>query len=996
MTFYITSSTMKPVLFLTCVFLFCLVSISHGQIVQEFKTTSNSVIGYIEYVPKDYYSNTHKYPVVIFLHGLGQRGPNSTDPAVLKTGYDGLVLYGPPKHVKDGTQFPFILISPQLKSNYGDWPGWYIMEVIEYVKTYLRIDEKRIYLTGSSLGGGGAWIGAQDYPDYFAAIAPVAGSTNTLSKACLLAGSSLPVWAFHSTDDSVVPFSRSQNMVNAINACNPAIPAQLRVYQGVGHNSYTPAYDIGYEYQSPNVYDWMLSWVNDHSNKIPKANAGTDQSVMLPTNSITITGSGTDADGTIVQYNWAQLAGATATLTNAGTNKVTVSGLATGIYTFRLVVKDDKGSIASDEVNIYVKTTTNALPVAKAGSDKTVVLPANTITLAGSGSDTDGYIVSYSWSKIAGGSATLSGTNTSSLTASGMTAGTYTFRLTVVDDNGGAKYDDVNVYINYAPAANAGPDQSITLPTNSVTLMGSGSDQDGTISSYAWSKVSGSSASLSGASTANLIASNLLAGTYLFRLTVKDNRGTTKTDDVTVTVLPASGSNVAPVANAGSDKLISLPINSVTITGAGTDSDGTIASYSWLKLSGGSASLSGVSTATLQVSSLAAGEYVFQLTVTDDQGASKSDDVKVTVNVAPVVSAGSDKIITLPTSAVTIYGSATDSDGTISSYSWSKVSGGAATLSGATTKTLSVTAMVAGTYVFRLTAKDNRSVSQTDDVTVIVNVPPVSNAGANQYLTLPANSIVIYGSGTDSDGTISAYTWTKISGGAATLAGASTATLSLSNLEAGSYVFRLTVKDNRGSSMYDEVTLLVNIPPVPNAGPDVTLVLPANSTSLNGSASDADGTITYYSWTKVSGGTAYMSGNNTPTLAVQGLTSGTYIFRLTVKDNRSALKSDDVTVTVTSSATGASFSEASVIGDSSADLMNQDDESSSSQGDAFFQETSSCKDCHVIVFNEKLETIFAGQWREDSGYDVFSKRGFYYFHVMKYGVRVRSGKIFKQ
>jgi endoglucanase Acf2 len=100
---------------------------------------------------------------------------------------------------------------------------------------------------------------------------------------------------------------------------------------------------------------------------------------------------------------------------------------------------------------------------------------------------------------------------------------------------------------NIAPTANAGADKSITLPTSSVIINGSGSDTDGTISSYAWTQVSGTStATLSGASSANLTASALVAGTYVFRLRVTDNGGLTGSDDVNVVVNSSpSGTNLA-------------------------------------------------------------------------------------------------------------------------------------------------------------------------------------------------------------------------------------------------------------------------------------------------------------------------------------------------------------------------------------------------------------------------------------------------------------------
>ena len=126
--------------------------------------------------------------------------------------------------------------------------------------------------------------------------------------------------------------------------------------------------------------------------------------------------------------------------------------------------------------------------------------------------------------------------------------GTYTFRLQVTDNKGATATDDVVInvtnVVNRGPVANAGVDQTITLPINNVTLNGSGSyDPDGstggTIVSYLWTKVSGpTQVTLSSASAVNPLLSNLVEGTYVFRLKVADDKGATATDDVTITVKP--------------------------------------------------------------------------------------------------------------------------------------------------------------------------------------------------------------------------------------------------------------------------------------------------------------------------------------------------------------------------------------------------------------------------------------------------------------------------
>src|SRR5690606_38404765 len=175
---------------------------------------------------------------------------------------------------------------------------------------------------------------------------------------------------------------------------------------------------------------------------------------------------------------------------------------------------------------------------------------------------------------------TLGNKTSKSLNASNLKAGTYTFRLKATDNDGASATDDVKVVVNAAPASSAptvsaGGDKSLTLPTNSVYIQGTASDSDG-IASYQWTKVSGGAASLGGQTTSKVRAYNLVAGTYVFRLTVKDKKGNSKSDDVTVTVSKSgtkTSGNVAPVANAGANKTITLPTSSIKLSGSAKDSD---------------------------------------------------------------------------------------------------------------------------------------------------------------------------------------------------------------------------------------------------------------------------------------------------------------------------------------------------------------------------------------------------------------------------------------
>lgn len=524
--------------------------LGHAQ--QTAKITSSNT-AYLEYLPQGYNNNTNLYPVVISLHGIRERGTTSTDPATLKSSVLKVANVGLPKYVKYGAQYPFILISPQLKSSYGTWPAAYVMDVLNYVKKTLRIDPKRIYITGLSLGGFGVWTTLGAYPEVFAGAIPICAGGSALSKACGIAAQNVPVWGFHGDSDGIVSYTVTTKMVNAINACTPKPSplAKATLFAGAGHIIWDRVYN------QTNALDWMLGYTNGTAapttttNAAPQVNAGTDIVEYLPTNTALCNGSATDSDGTISSYFWKQLSGpSTATLENKYTKSMKASNLKEGTYSFRLKATDNSGATSYDDVKVIIKASTSSAPTVSAGGDKTLTLPTNYVYIQGSASDSDG-IGSYQWTKVSGGTASLGGSATSKVKAYNLLAGTYVFRLTVKDKLGNSKSDDVTVTVlqsststttaNVAPVANAGANKSITLPTSSVKLYGSAKDSDGTIAAYKWTQYGGpSTATISNSTTATATVSGLKEGNYYFRLTVKDNAGATHSDNVLVKV--ASGS----------------------------------------------------------------------------------------------------------------------------------------------------------------------------------------------------------------------------------------------------------------------------------------------------------------------------------------------------------------------------------------------------------------------------------------------------------------------
>lgn len=466
------------------------------------------------------------------------------------------------------------------------------------------------------------------------------------------------------------------------------------------------------------------------------------------------------------------------------------------------------------------------------------------------------------------------------------------------------------------PFANAGVNQYIS--ENTTTLYGSGSfQQEGSITKYLWEKQSGPAANIQNATAKNATVSGLTNGTYIFKLTVTNNNNATASSIVTVEVSGSQSqtpANQPPVANAGTAQTITLPANNVKLTGSATDADGTIASYSWVKISGPAVTIVSPSSATTALTNLVAGSYTFELTVKDDKGATATSTVKITVkdggNISPVAAAGNDISILLPQNSVTLTGSGSDADGTISSYKWTKISGPTQfTIVSPSSASTSVNSLVQGSYNFELTVTDNAGAVVKDTVKVIVNaasnIAPVVNAGTDQNVNENV-TITLKGTATDQDGSISSYKWTKTSGPDATIVSPTSATTTVSGLQSGVYIFTFSATDDKGLTASDDVQVTVNklnknTPPVVFAGGQINITLPSNSVRPAASASDADGSIVYYKWVKVSGPSnyfLYIRNSNTLTPTITGLRQGTYQFKLTVRDNSGAEVSDILTVVV--------------------------------------------------------------------------------------------------
>ncbi len=186
-------------------------------------------------------------------------------------------------------------------------------------------------------------------------------------------------------------------------------------------------------------------------------------------------------------------------------------------------------------------------PIAKAGADITVKLPADSVTLDGTGSYTsDGTVPTFAWTKISGPSSFILVTPDASITkVKNLVAGVYNFQLKVTGKNGGATKDTVQVIldnplINQPPIANAGVDQTIVLPLNTINLDGRNSaDPENNITGFTWTKISGPATfSIINGTAVQTQVTTLVQGVYQFELKVTDNANQSSKDTVQINVLP--------------------------------------------------------------------------------------------------------------------------------------------------------------------------------------------------------------------------------------------------------------------------------------------------------------------------------------------------------------------------------------------------------------------------------------------------------------------------
>lgn len=234
---------------------------TESPVVKAVTNSAGNISGYIAGLPARYDSTTKNYPLLVFIHGMGQlASSNARLSSIQEQGVAKLLQQKefPASFTANGKAYSFIVIAPQ----FNQWPTVQDVNALidQLVETY-RVDASRIYVGGFNMGGALAWDVAGAYSSKIAAIVPIAApSWADEKRSSTIASNGIGVWAFHNSDDKVVSSSITKQIVEKVNSFNPAKAAKFTVFTSGEHDAWSKATDPSYKENGMNIYEWMLQF----------------------------------------------------------------------------------------------------------------------------------------------------------------------------------------------------------------------------------------------------------------------------------------------------------------------------------------------------------------------------------------------------------------------------------------------------------------------------------------------------------------------------------------------------------------------------------------------------------------------------------------------------------------------------------------------------------------------------------------------------------------
>ena len=464
------------------------------QLTPKAVNTPHGRIGFYEFKPPGYNpDSSYNYPLIIFLHGVGERGNGTNELSmILNSSLSQMIANGASMNFTfRGKPSSFVVLLPQMSKEYINWQNFYTDAMINYARQHLKIDTNKIFLSGWSLGGGGGWkyvTTSQANARRIAGIV-IAGPAPDYEHLDYIAKENVAVWAHHAKDDASVPLHLTTDAIEEINAHSPDIRARVSYYRSGGHPFTGNApFDTLNTYLYPNVYEWMAGTSRKNTlagNQPPVPLAGHDTAITVP-NDFLLNGAGSyDPNDVITQYEWKMVSGPPSpqlAIRRPDRPVTSVSGFELGDYTFRLTVEDEFGAVRSKDVRIHVGLPAggaNANPYARAGADTTVAM--DEFALCSYLKDFDGHVVSCRWRQISGPAPVSIAQQGKCALVQGMTAeGVYRIELTAYDNHhpAGIGKDTVTIsriasiptYILYRSAKKVDPEKKTDAPVQLLLM----------------------------------------------------------------------------------------------------------------------------------------------------------------------------------------------------------------------------------------------------------------------------------------------------------------------------------------------------------------------------------------------------------------------------------------------------------------------------------------------------------------------------------------------
>jgi predicted peptidase len=204
------------------------------------KITKEISVNYVLHFPDGYKKSKHDWPLIVFLHGSGERGNDLSK----------VSIHGPLKYVNEGNKLEAVILAPQCPAK-ETWDMDVLTTLIKEVVFKNKINFNRVYLTGLSMGGYGTWKLALGHSEIFAAVAPVCGRVDYVFLENAAKLKDKPIWVFHGAKDQVVPVENSKRMVAALKKAGG--DPKFTIYPEAGHDSWSETYN------NPEFYKWLMS-----------------------------------------------------------------------------------------------------------------------------------------------------------------------------------------------------------------------------------------------------------------------------------------------------------------------------------------------------------------------------------------------------------------------------------------------------------------------------------------------------------------------------------------------------------------------------------------------------------------------------------------------------------------------------------------------------------------------------------------------------------------